>query len=497
MPNYQHLTNDDLIAIEREYCSKSLSNFIKRAWKQFEPATLYKHNWHIDCVSEHLEAVTNNDINRLLINIPPGCMKSSIAGVFHPLWEWGPKRLSHFRYITASHGHEYAIRDSMHMRRIVESPWFQTLWPLPLKKDQNEKTKFENAYGGLRQAMAVSSMTGARGHRIVWDDPLSVEGSLSEAERTRAIRIFKETLTTRLMDPEKSSITVVMQRLHQDDVAGHILANDYGYTHLCLPMEYSKKHVVPSEFYQDPRTKDGELLFPDRFPKHVVERDKKSLGPIAAAGQFDQNPSPRDGTIFRDEWWRIFYIPPANYIRKIQFWDCAQKPGVTNDYSVCATYIQTKEGLFLIDLLRDKWEAPDLERAAIEQYLKHKPDGIVIEDASAGSSLIQFLRRKKYPVIPFNPGRRDKVTRALSAVPSVAAGLYHLPDNAPWLSDFKKECREFGPRCSHDDMVDAAVTMPYIYFYQSDIADWVIDKNDETRETSLTGITLEGDTTPW
>jgi hypothetical protein len=241
-----NLTSDDYLAIERDYCQRSLSNFIKRAWLIFEPATPYQHNWHVDCISEHMEAVTHGEINRLLINIPPGLMKSTIAGVFHPLWEWGPKAMPHLKYITASHGQDYAIRDAMHMRRILSSPWFQRMWPTPLKKDQNEKSKFENESGGMRQAMAVSSMTGSRGHRILWDDPHSVEGAISESDRKTAIRIFKETLTTRLMDPEKSSITVVMQRLHQDDVSGYILANDLGYTHLCLPMEYSKAHVVPS-----------------------------------------------------------------------------------------------------------------------------------------------------------------------------------------------------------------------------------------------------------
>jgi len=492
-----NLTSDDYLAIERDYCQRSLSNFIKRAWLIFEPATPYQHNWHVDCISEHMEAVTHGEINRLLINIPPGLMKSTIAGVFHPLWEWGPKAMPHLKYITASHGQDYAIRDAMHMRRILSSPWFQRMWPTPLKKDQNEKSKFENESGGMRQAMAVSSMTGSRGHRILWDDPHSVEGAISESDRKTAIRIFKETLTTRLMDPEKSSITVVMQRLHQDDVSGYILANDLGYTHLCLPMEYSKAHVVPSAIYEDPRIKDGELLFPDRFPRHIVERDKKSLGPIAAAGQFQQTPSPRDGTILKDEWWKHYSMQPIKYIRKIQFWNCAQKPGITNDFSVCVTSLQTREGIFHTDLIRHKWESPDLERAAIEQYNKHKPDAIVIEDASAGSSLIQSLRRKGYPVIAFPVGQRDKVARALSAVPSVAAGIFHLPENAPWISDFKKECREFGPRCTNDDQVDAGVSMPYIYFYQSDNADWVIDKNEETSDTSLTGITLEGDSIPW
>src|SRR5690606_25612629 len=191
---------------------------------------------HVDAICEHLEAITAEQISRLLINIPPGTMKSTLCSVFWPAWEWGPKGMPHHRIIGASHEQGLATRDTLKMRRLVTSEWFQARWPIRLTGDQNQKTYYENDSTGFRQACAVASMTGRRGDRVVWDDPHSVEASLSPAHRETALRVFQETLPTRLNNPASSAIVVVMQRLHQGDVSGFILEGDYGYEHLCLPM---------------------------------------------------------------------------------------------------------------------------------------------------------------------------------------------------------------------------------------------------------------------
>jgi predicted phage terminase large subunit-like protein len=319
----------------------------------------------------------------------------------------------------------------------------------------------------------MKSLTGARGHRVIIDDAHSVEGALSDADRETTLRVFRETVQTRLISPEHSAIVVVMQRLHEKDVSGHIIENE-NYTHLCLPMEYEPDMAIANAYYKDPRTQEGELMFPSRFPKHVVERDKKAMGSMATAGQLQQRPSPRGGTIFKDSWWKYFKEAPSNAIRKIQFWDCAQKPGITNDYSACATIIQTPTGFYVIDVLRSKWEGPDLERASIEAYNKHRPNGIVIEDASAGSSLIQSLRRKGYPVLEYRPGKKDKVTRAIAATPSIEAGNWHLKEDAAWLEDFKSEFRQFGPKCAHDDMVDT-ISIAYNWFHANNANNYRIE----------------------
>jgi hypothetical protein len=310
----QHVLNLDgqiididrqLMEISRAECEDELAMFVRQAWHVIEPGQPYIHGWHIDFVCEHLEAITRGDeldsgqlYNRLLINVPPGTMKSLLVGVFWPAWEWGPQNLPHHRFVCASHSLDLSIRDGLRMRRLVTSEWYQERWGdrVTLTGDQNQKTKFENTATGFRQAAASGSITGARGDRVVIDDPHSVDGANSDAMRETTVQWFKEAVPTRLNNPDRSAIVVVMQRLHQGDVSGVILDEQLGYDHIMLPMEYDPTRAAPTLLgLEDPRTEDRELLFPERFSAAVVARDSKVMGPYATAGQFQQQPAPRGG----------------------------------------------------------------------------------------------------------------------------------------------------------------------------------------------------------
>jgi len=434
---------------------------VREAWHVLEPGNPYLHGWHVDAICDHLEGVTRGDLSRLLINIPPGTMKSTLTAVFWPAWEWGPLGLGHLRYISASHAQDLATRDTLKMRRLIQSQWFQDRWPLELSIDQNQKTYFENKQTGFRQASAVASLTGKRGDRVIWDDPHSVEAAISDAHRETAIRVFQDTLPTRLTNPDRSSIIIVMQRLHEQDVSGHILSNDLGYEHLCLPMEYETKRPCSTSIgFKDPRTEDGELLFPERFPAEVVERDKNQMTEWAVAGQFQQRPSPLGGGIFRDDYWRYYRdMPRLKY--RIIYGDTAQKTAEQNDYSVFECWGVTWDNqLVLVDLIRGKWEAPELLIQARAFWAKHQTAdrqfGVLrsfkIEDKVSGTGLIQTLKREGVPVVAIQRDR-DKYTRALDAVPTVAAGHVLLPESASWLSDFLAEAGAF-PNGAFDDQVD-------------------------------------------
>ena len=230
------LTNADFLAIERELCRRSFAEFIRRAWPNIIPDRL-KWGWHMDAVAQHLEAVARGEITRLLVNVPPGTSKSTVTGVMFPawLWTWWPEH----RYIGAAHEQGLAVRDSRQMRALVTSEWYQSLWPVKMTGDQNEKLYFENERRGFRQVCAVASMTGRRGNTVAWDDPLSPEKANSQTARDEAIRILSETVPTRVTDPEKSAIIIVLQRLHEADPSGHIIANGLGYEKLIIPMELS------------------------------------------------------------------------------------------------------------------------------------------------------------------------------------------------------------------------------------------------------------------
>lgn len=453
------LTEEDWLNIEREEC-KDLAYFVRRAWKSLEPAQPYSHGWHIDALCEHLQAVSAGQITRLLINIPPGTMKSMMVGVMWPAWEWGAMGRKSMRIIGASHEAKLATRDNLHMRRLVASPWYQSLWPTVLTTDQNEKTFFQNMDMGWRQSCAVTSMTGRRGDRVIWDDPHSVEDAYSPAALETATRVFRETLPTRLNNPDSSAIIIVMQRLAEDDVSGVILGGDFGYEHLMLPMEYEPgRKCATSIGFTDPRKEDGELLFPARFSRETVDRDKKIMGAHAVAGQFQQRPNPLGGGIFRDEWWRYYRATPPLEYRTI-YADTAQKTKEANDYSVFQCWGKSTMGqAVLIDQIRGKWEAPELLAQARAFYAKHKAApstgklrAMKVEDKASGTGLIQTLKREGVPVIAIQRNT-DKVTRAMDVLPMIESGNVLLPEDAPWLSEYLAEASGF-PTGAHDDQLD-------------------------------------------
>ncbi len=449
----------EALEAERILCRQSFAYFIRRAWPHIIPDTL-QWNWHIDAIAEHLEAVERGEITRLLINIPPGTSKSTIVGVMFPAWLWGPAGKPGNRYIGASHEQGLAVRDNRMTRELINSRWYQRLWPLALTSDQNEKLYFENEKRGFRQACAIASMTGRRGHIIGIDDPLSPEKAHSDVHRATAIRVLSETIPTRLNDPSKSAIIMIMQRLHEMDPAGYVLSEDFGYDHLMIPMEFEpERKCTTSIGWTDPRTEAGELLDPVRFPPVVIERDKRAMGSYGWAGQMQQRPSPSGGGILKDEWWQYYDMPPR-VTHRVVFADTAQKTKEASDYSVFQCWGYTGSGqCVLLDQIRGKWEAPELLTQARAFWQKHKADdneghlrSFKVEDKVSGTGLIQTLKREGVPILPIQRSV-DKVTRVMDAAPMIESGNVLLPRQADWLSDFLAECSAF-PNGAHDDQID-------------------------------------------
>jgi predicted phage terminase large subunit-like protein len=288
----------------KERCERDFAYFVRKSWHTVEPNALV-WGWHMKAICMHLEAVAAGDLTRLLINVPPGMSKSMLTSVLWPAWVWTTR--PEMRFLCCSHGLELALRDSVRCRRLIQSEWYQSLWNIQLVGDQNAKQKFENSSNGFRQAIASTGITGARADHVIVDDPHSVDSAMSELQRQSTTDWFLEALPTRLNNPISSSITVIMQRLHEADVSGVILEKNLPYCHLMLPMEFDpNRKCVTSIGFEDIREEEGDLLFPTRFPYEVVERDKQVMGPYAAAGQFQQSPSPRGGGIIKREWWMLW-----------------------------------------------------------------------------------------------------------------------------------------------------------------------------------------------
>lgn len=458
MPAALSLSHEDWLEIEREYCARSLATFVREAWHVLEPGQPYIHGWHVEAICEHLEAITAGDLNRLLINIPPGTMKSTLTSVFWPAWEWGPKGLPHTRIIGASHEQGLAVRDTRKMRNLINSEWYQRLWPLALTSDQNQKTFYENEQTGFRQACAVAAMTGRRGDRVVWDDPHSVEAALSDAHRETALRVFQETLPTRLNNPDKSAIVIVMQRLHEADVSGLILENDFGYEHLCLPMEYEpERHCATSIGFADPRTEDGELLFPERFSRETVDRDKKVMGVMAVAGQFQQRPAPRGGGFFDWQKLEIVSEAPKRLIKRVRYWDKAGTDG-GGAFTAGVLMGMDKEGIFyVLDVVRGQWSAAEREKV-IRQTAQTDGRKVHIwveqEPGSGGKESAESTIRNLSGFRAYSErATGDKAVRAEPYAVQVEAGNVKVVAGE-WNKTFIDEHKTF-PVGKYKDQIDA------------------------------------------
>ena len=500
---------------------ESLASFVKQAWAVIEPGQKYVHGWHIDFICAHLEAITdgveldNGELyNRLLINVPPGTMKSLLCGVFWPAWEWGPRNMPHLRYVCASHSLDLAIRDGLRMRRLIMSEWYQKRWGdrVTLTGDQNQKTKFENTSTGFRQAAAAGSITGARGDRVIIDDPHSVDGANSDAQRESTVQWFLEAVPTRLNNPDSSAIIVIMQRLHEADVSGVILDKRLGYDHVMLPMMLDKARVYPTKLgIEDPRETEGELLFPARFPQDVVDRDSKVMGPYATAGQFQQEPTPRGGGVIKAQWWETWMedgYPAFDYI--IASIDTAYTSKTENDPSAMTVW-----GVFSGDIAtsarsdnfvspRGKFKSVEEEAARFDEgvrirdMLDHNPesvprvflmgawqehlelsalvakvastcrkfrvDKLLVEAKASGLSVAQEIRRlygaEDWAVQLINPGSLDKLARVYSIQHLFSEGMIYAPDRQ-WADMVIRQCEVF-PKGKHDDLClvgDTNITM--------------------------------------
>lgn len=451
------LRPDELLAVERELCKRSLAEFAKRAWRVLEPVAELKWGWALDAICLHLEAVTKGDITRLLMNVPPGSMKSLLTGVIWPAWEWGPRDMAEMRFVSTAHEETLAIRDSRRCRDLIKSEWFQGLWPIQLAADLDGKREFGNTRKGVRQARAFTSMTGVRGDRVILDDPLSADNANSEAKLEAAKIAFTETLPTRV-NSDKSAIVVIMQRLNEKDTSGVIKDMGLPYVHLFIPMRFELDNRCITPFWSDPRTEEGELMFPERFGEEQVAELERTLGSYGTAGQLQQRPAPRGGGIIKSAWFHYYTKLPALEFRNIHV-DTAQKTGEENDYCVLQCWGRSTVGqAVLIDQIRDKWEAPELLTHARAFWQKHRAiagsplRSMQVEDKVSGTGLIQSLRREGVPCIAVQRNR-DKVSRGHDAAPFIESGNVYLPQDASWLSDFLSEVTAF-PGGAHDDQVD-------------------------------------------
>ncbi|MFE1598202.1 phage terminase large subunit [Methylobacterium sp. ID0610] len=438
---------------------ETLAGFVRAAWGVLEPNAPLVWNWHLDAFCVHLEAITAGRLNRLLINVPPGSSKSLIVSVIWPAWEWGPKGRRSMRYLATAFNDGPVTRDTRKMRDLVLSPWYRRLWPEVVLSRAGE-TSFANTSTGTREGVPFGSLTSQRGDRLIIDDPHSTETAESMAERNRTTRKFREGAINRLNDQERSAIVVVMQRLHEDDISGTILKLGMGYTHLCLPMEFEPERRCVTPYFSDPRTQDGELLDPVRFPRATVEALKRDAGSYAYAGQYQQRPAPREGGLFQRHWFGIVRAAPAG-CEWVRAWDLAASEAKGNSqpaYTAGLLLGRARDGTFYIaDVRRDRVSSGKLEAMILNTARDDGADvriSLPQDPGGAGKFQAQYLVRALAGFAArATPESGDKVTRAVPVSAQAEAGNITLIKGA-WNEAFLDEVSSF-PSGSFKDQVDA------------------------------------------
>lgn len=497
-----------MVAIDQEDC-KDLITFVKRAWHTIEPGTPFSCGWAVECMAEHLMAVTKGEIKRLLINVPPGATKSCLTNTFWPAFEWGPLNLPHLRYISASYERGLAVRDMIRCRDIITTKWFQDRWPIHFKADQSEKMLYVNDDTGWRFASSVGGrLTGYRGDRIIIDDPLDVKAAESDIDRATATRWFSETLPTRLNKMDDSAMVMIMQRLHVQDLSGVVISSDLAedWVHLCLPMECELKNRSwtsvpngtppqrmyrnvseedPVPFYtpdqdngellylQDPRTEEGELMWPERFSADAVKKLKKAFssgdgGSYAASGQLQQRPVHRDGGLFKRADFHITNDIPQG-CAWVRGWDLAATKSKKASYTV-GVKLGVKNGvLYISDITRFKGTPTEVEqrlRETAEMDGESCAISLPQDPGQAGvtqkSRLAQVLTGFN---VHFSTESGEKAVRATPVVAQVGAGNVYLKANTHWLPSFLAEAGLF-PAGAHDDQIDA-LSRAYSYLLKN------------------------------
>lgn len=458
-----------LAALNRDICGESLLEFAQYVWPVLEPGREMKIGWAVEAICEHLEAVTSGDIKKLLVNVPPGMMKSLLVNVIWPAWEWGPRGLSHLRYLSSSYNIDLSIRDLRRCRSLIDSEQYQGLWGDKFTWDpaQNAKTRYDNLNRGFRIALSVDGgATGERGDRFIVDDPHNVKKAEAETDLDSKSQWFTEVAPSRVNDLNDSAFIVIMQRVHERDISGLILSADLGYEHLELPMEYeSSRSKTTSIGFRDPRTVEGELLFPERFDRKGVDALKKQLsawgGEYAVAGQLQQRPAPRGGGMFKREACGpkedFLEVAPAG-VRWVRGWDIAGSKRKTSPFTAGVKLGVDNAGTYYVaHVVRERMEIEDAEDLIVDTAHAdghHVKQSLPQDPGSAGKSQKAHMGKALDGLdFEITPESGEKADRAIPIASQWNNGNVRVI-KGDWNDAFLNELATF-PRGTFKDQADA------------------------------------------
>lgn len=463
---FARATQSELDAI-RQACEADLLTFTAIMFRA-RMAQPFLTNWHHERIADALMAVYRGEISNLLVTMPPGGTKTELCVIHFMAWCFARSPYNRFLHLSGSD--ELASLNSATTKEIIELEEYQALWPRAIRRDTRAKNRWNidvygRTAGGVYATSTGGQVTGFRAGyirpgfsgAIIVDDPIKADDIWSQAKRDAANRKLTGTIRSRRASTEHTPVILIMQRLHEDDPAGHALAGDFA-----LNFEHLEIQAVLEE-----ETEREHSYWPGKESLASL-RELREKDPYTFQAQYQQRPILPGGVMFKREMIRRYVKPVKGLTRVGIFADTAMKEGQRNDFSVLHYAGSDGNNVYSLDLERGKWTAPELLEHAKNFWERHKPHrisnpvrfmGFFIEDKSSGTGLIQTLRAQTaIPVIAVQRNR-DKVSRANDILPYVAAGRFYVPEGVEWADPLINEMCAFSPAMTHahDDQVDTVV----------------------------------------
>ena len=441
------------------------SSFIQRSFHQLNPSTPFQYNWHIDLIAAKLEACRKGKIRRLIINLPPRNLKSLCASVALPAWCLGHDPTA--QILSVSYAQDLSDKLARDCRSVMATGWYRRLFRTRLSPQKQSVQEFVTTQQGFRLATSVGGvLTGRGADLIIIDDPLKPDEALSDIQRRAANEWYENTLYSRLNDKNLGCIIIIMQRLHEDDLVGHVLGQEV-WEVVSLPAiaEHDEVHLIETPFGSRRFVrKAGEPLHAARESLTTLQHIRQTLGEYSFAGQYLQAPAPLGGGMIKVDWFNRFDASAApKFERIVQSWDTANKATELSNYSVCTTWGIVDKKTYLLHVLRKRMEYPELKRAVREQRQMFDASVVLIENKASGTQLLQeLIHDGLHAATAFEP-EGDKIMRMHAQTALIENGFVYLPEKAPWLADYLHEMSIF-PNGKHNDQVDS--TSQYLDWFK-------------------------------
>jgi predicted phage terminase large subunit-like protein len=465
----------------------TLHDFVHEGWSLLEPVSTLIWTWHLDLICDYLTLIRDNkfrtlhpELEGIIFNVPPRTMKSLLISVFFPIWVWttDPSR----RFMFASYSEKLSTQHSVLRRSVIESDWYKKEWgnQFSFSRDQNAKNHYENSERGAMFSTGMqSTATGMGGDILIFDDPLNPEQAISQLEREAVNLRFDTTFRSRINDPATGVKIIIMQRLHELDLTGHVLARESSrWKHISLPAIAEKEDPCDSPIHGRVKTRQpGDLLWPERLPQSFLDSQRVGMGSWAFNGQYQQRPAPLDGGIIKRQWVRFYRQLPEKFEFMVQSWDCTFSGGHDNDFVAGQVWARSGGKYFMLPYRTYEHLDFGPTMAAIKTCHAKFPQAhaVLIEDKANGPAIISELQKEIPGVIAVNP-EGGKLARAQATAPLWEAGSIELPDpqifGITWMEDYLHNMCAF-PKAAHDDDVDA--TSQALIYMRSRLGGGIVD----------------------